>query len=74
MMESLRMRPAKVHAVLAGATETAGGALLAAGLATPVAASALTGVMTTAIRTVHLPTARGTPTVGGSTTPSSSAR
>ena len=55
MMESIGMRPAKVHALLAGATETAGGTLLAAGLATPVAASALTGVMTTAIRTVHLP-------------------
>jgi putative oxidoreductase len=55
MMEALEMRPAKVHAVLAGFTETAGGTLLAAGLATPVAASALTGVMTTAIRKVHLP-------------------
>jgi putative oxidoreductase len=54
-MEALEMRPAKVHAVLAGFTETAGGTLLAAGLATPVAASALTGVMTTAIRKVHLP-------------------
>ena len=55
MMESLEMRPAKVHALLAGATETAGGTLLAAGLATPLAASAITGVMTTAIRKVHLP-------------------
>jgi putative oxidoreductase len=36
MMESLEMRPAKVHA-------------------TPLAASAITGVMTTAIRKVHLP-------------------
>jgi putative oxidoreductase len=55
MMESLEMRPAKVHAVLAGATETAGGTLVAAGLATPLATSMLTGVMTTAIRKVHLP-------------------
>ncbi len=55
MMEALQMRPARVHATLAGVTETAGGVLLAAGLATPVAASALTGVMTTAIRKVHLP-------------------
>ena len=55
MMEALQMRPARVHALLAGVTETAGGTLLAAGLATPVAASALTGVMTTAIRKVHLP-------------------
>jgi putative oxidoreductase len=55
MMEALQLRPAKLHAVLAGATETAGGAMLAAGLATPLAAASLTGVMTTAIRKVHLP-------------------
>src|SRR5215218_890592 len=54
MMESIGMRPAKVHAVLAGTTETVGGSLLAAGLATPLAAAALTGVMTTAIQKVHL--------------------
>ena len=48
------MRPTKVHALAAGGTETAGGALLAAGLATPAAAAALTGVMTTAIKKVHL--------------------
>ena len=55
MMEALQLRPAKVHALAAGVTETAGGALLAAGLATPAAAAALTGVMTTAIKKVHLP-------------------
>jgi putative oxidoreductase len=55
MMESINLRPAKVHAVLAGTTETVGGSLLAAGLATPLASAALTGVMTTAIRKVHLP-------------------
>lgn len=55
MMESIQMRPAKVHAVLAGVTETVGGGLLAAGLGTPVASAALTGVMTTAIKKVHLP-------------------
>src|ERR671929_2173466 len=55
MMEQINMRPAKVHALLAGTTETVGGSLLAAGLATPVAAAALTGVMTTAIRKVHWP-------------------
>ncbi len=54
MMESLQMRPAKVHALAAGITETAGGAMLAAGLATPLAAATLTGVMTTAIKKVHL--------------------
>ena len=55
MMKSLRMYPTRRNAIAAGATETAGGVLLAAGLATPVATSALTGVMVTAIRTVHLP-------------------
>ena len=35
-------------------TETVGGSLLIAGLATPAAAAAVTGVMTTAIRKVHL--------------------
>jgi putative oxidoreductase len=34
--------------------EAGGGALLVAGLATPLAASALTGVMTVAIQKVHL--------------------
>jgi len=52
-MESVGMRPGKVHAALAGAAETGGGALLVAGAATPVAASALTGSMTVAIATVH---------------------
>src|SRR3954464_4996797 len=55
MLEHIDMRPAKVHALLAGTTETVGGTLLAAGLATPLASAALTGVMTTAIRKVHLP-------------------
>jgi putative oxidoreductase len=55
MMETIEMRPAKLHALVAGATETAGGVLLATGLATPLASAALTGVMTTAIRKVHLP-------------------
>src|SRR4051812_49719822 len=55
MMEHIDMRPAKVHALLAGTTETVGGTLLAAGLATPLASAALTGVMTTAIKKVHLP-------------------
>jgi putative oxidoreductase len=54
MMESIEMRPAKAHAYAAGVTETAGGALLAAGAATPLAAASLIGVMVTAIRKVHL--------------------
>lgn len=55
MMRSLRMYPPRRNAIAAGATEAGAGALLVAGLATPAATAALTGVMTTAIRTVHLP-------------------
>jgi putative oxidoreductase len=54
MMDSLELRPARVNALAAGLSETVGGALLAAGAATPLAAATLTGTMTTAIRTVHL--------------------
>lgn len=54
MMTSLDMHPAKRNAVAAGASEAAGGALLIAGLATPVAAASLIGTMVTAIRKVHL--------------------
>lgn len=53
MMTSLNMHPPRRNAVAAGAAETAGGAMLAAGLATPLAAAALTGTMITAIRKVH---------------------
>jgi putative oxidoreductase len=52
--ESLDMRPGRRHAASAGVTETVGGTLLALGLATPLAAASLIGVMTTAIRKVHL--------------------
>ena len=52
-MESIGMRPGKVQATAAGLAETSGGALLVAGAATPVAASALTGTMTVAIAKVH---------------------
>jgi len=55
MMESLDMRPAKRNALAAGAAEAGGGALLVAGLATPLACAALIGTMVTAIRKVHLP-------------------
>ncbi|HST84310.1 MAG TPA: DoxX family protein [Kineosporiaceae bacterium] len=54
MMESLNLRPGRQHALAAGLTETTGGALLVAGLATPLAASGLIGTMISAIRTVHL--------------------
>jgi putative oxidoreductase len=51
--EHLGIRPGKANAILAGVAEAGGGALLAAGLATPLAASALTATMITAIETVH---------------------
>src|SRR3954466_9048756 len=51
--ETLGLYPGKHHATAAGATETAGGALLVAGLATPAATAALTGTMTVAIGKVH---------------------
>jgi putative oxidoreductase len=54
MMDSLEMRPTTAHAYAAGVSETAGGALLALGAATPLAAASLIGVMVTAIRKVHL--------------------
>jgi putative oxidoreductase len=52
--ESMGLRPGKVHATAAGVAETAGGAMLVAGAATPMAAAMLTGVMTTAVEKVHL--------------------
>jgi putative oxidoreductase len=54
-MESLGMKPGREHALTAGAAEAGGGALFALGLATPAAGAAITGVMATAIRTVHQP-------------------
>ena len=52
--EQMGLKPGKVHATAAGVAEAGGGALLVAGLATPLGASALTGVMTVAIHKVHL--------------------
>jgi putative oxidoreductase len=49
--ESLGLRPGRRQALAAGATEAGCGALLACGLATPAAASGLTAVMVTALRT-----------------------
>lgn len=51
--EHLGLRPGKANAIAAGVAETGGGALLALGLATPLAASVLTATMITAIETVH---------------------
>ncbi len=53
--ESLGMRPGRRNAIAAGAAEAGGGAALVLGFATPLAASALTATMLTAIRRVHLP-------------------
>jgi putative oxidoreductase len=51
--QSLGLRPGRRNATAAGLSETVGGALLAAGLFTPLAAASLIGTMITAIRTVH---------------------
>ena len=51
--EQIGLRPGRESALLAGAAEAGGGALLALGLFTPTAVSMLTGVMTNAIRHVH---------------------
>jgi putative oxidoreductase len=51
--EKLGLRPGRRHALAAGAAEAGGGALLAAGFATPLAAATLTSTMLTAIDRVH---------------------
>jgi putative oxidoreductase len=51
--ESLGMRPGRRHATAAGAAETLGGVLVAAGALTPVASTLISSVMMTAIRRVH---------------------
>jgi putative oxidoreductase len=52
--EQLGMRPGRRNAVAAGAAEAGGGAALALGLATPLAATVLTSTMLTAMHRVHL--------------------
>jgi putative oxidoreductase len=51
--ESVGLKPGRKQAIRAGAAETAGGAMLAAGFLTPVAAALITSVMVGAIRSVH---------------------
>jgi putative oxidoreductase len=51
--DGMGLRPGKANAIAAGVAEAGGGALLAAGVATPAAASVLTATMLTAIETVH---------------------
>jgi putative oxidoreductase len=53
--ESMGMRPARRNALMAGASEAGGGAMLAAGALTPLAGAALIGVMATAAWMVHRP-------------------
>ena len=55
MMGALEMHPPRANAYAAGLTEAAGGALLVAGAATPLAGASLIGTMFTAIRKVHQP-------------------
>jgi putative oxidoreductase len=52
---AIGLRPGKRHALMAGAAEALGGALLTVGAATPLAAAMLNGTMVTAIRKVHAP-------------------
>ncbi len=51
--EQLGLRPGRPNAIAAGAAEAGGGALLAVGLATPLASSVLIATMLTAIHRVH---------------------
>jgi putative oxidoreductase len=51
--ESAGIRPGRRNAIVAGAGEALGGALLAVGLLTPLAGAVLSSVMITAIRHVH---------------------
>ena len=53
--ESIGLAPGSRNAVAAGVSEATGGALLAAGLFTPLASTLISGPMITAIRAVHLP-------------------
>ena len=51
--EKMGIRPGKRNALIAGASEAGGGALIATGLMMPLGAAAVTGVMHQAFRTVH---------------------
>ena len=62
-LEALGLRPGGALAIGAGAAELGGGALLALGLLTPLAAALITAVMVTAIITVHF--AKGVWNSGG---------
>jgi len=51
--EQIGLRPGRANALAAGGAEAGAGALLAVGLATPLAASVLVATMLTAIHRVH---------------------
>jgi putative oxidoreductase len=51
--DGMGIRPGRLQATAASATETMSGALLLLGFATPLAASGITAVMLTAIKRVH---------------------
>lgn len=51
--EGMGLVPGRPHAAMAGAAEAGGGALLAAGLLTPLGSSMVTGSMAVAIHKVH---------------------
>jgi putative oxidoreductase len=51
--EQAGLKPGRRHALAAGAAEAGGGLAFALGAATPAAAAAISGVMITAIKTVH---------------------
>jgi putative oxidoreductase len=51
--QSMGLRPGKLHAAASGAAETLGGALVGAGLLTPLGSSLISASMITAIRKVH---------------------
>lgn len=54
MFDGMGFKPGKANAVIAGVSETGGGALLALGLGTPAAAGAVTGTMVVA-GSMHAP-------------------
>jgi putative oxidoreductase len=51
--DSMGLKPGKRTALVAGASEAAGGAMLGLGFLTPLGAAAVIGVMNQAVRTVH---------------------
>src|SRR5213080_816781 len=51
--DSLGLKPGKRNAIAAGVSEAGGGALLATGIAPPLAGAAITATMASAIRHVH---------------------